>query len=134
MTELKPKKTKTKKIAVWGTQILLAALFALAALGKLSRNPQWISRFRGYGYSAGFCVLIGALEAAGALGLLIPRIAGYAATGLLGIMSGALYTHLVNGEAPQVWRPLIFMVLLAIVISYRRPWPLKQLSQIVVEG
>lgn len=118
--------SKTKRIAAWGIQILLAALFALAALGKLTRNPQWLSRFRGYGYSAGFCVLIGALEAAGALGLLIPRIAPYAAIGLLGIMSGALYTHLVNHEAPQAWRPLIFMVLLAIVISCRRPWPRKR--------
>jgi uncharacterized membrane protein YphA (DoxX/SURF4 family) len=118
--------SKTKRIASWGIQILLAALFALAALGKLTRNPQWISRFRGYGYSAGFCVLIGALEGAGALGLLIPRIARYAAIGLLGIMSGALYTHLVNHEAPQAWRPLIFMVLLAIVISCRRPWPRKR--------
>lgn len=118
--------SKTKRIAAWGIQILLAALFALAALGKLTRNPQWISRFRGYGYSAGFCVLIGALEATGALGLLIPRIARYAAIGLLGIMSGALYTHLVNHEAPQAWRPLIFMVLLAIVISCRRPWPRKR--------
>lgn len=118
--------SKTKRIASWGIQILLAALFAVAALGKLTRNPQWISRFRGYGYSAGFCLLIGAMEAAGALGLLIPRMAGYAATGLLGIMSGALYTHLMNHEAPQAWRPLIFMVLLAIVISCRRPWPIKR--------
>jgi len=35
-------------------------------------NPQWIDRFKAYGYSAGFCVLIGALEAAGAIGLLNP--------------------------------------------------------------
>ena len=100
--------SKTRRIASWGIQILLAALFAFAALGKLTGNPQWISRFKGYGYSVGFRVLIGALEAAGALGLLIPQVAGYAAMGLLGIMSGALYTHFVNHEAPQAWRPLNF--------------------------
>ena len=126
--------SKTKKIAVWGNQILLATVFFIAAMGKLSRNPHWISRFRGYGYSAGFCVLIGVLESAGALGLLIPRVAGHAAIGLLGIMSGALYTHLVNHEAPQAWRPLILMVLLALVISHRTPWLSRERRSIVAKG
>jgi putative oxidoreductase len=115
--------SKGKIILSWVLQVLLAVLFLLAALGKITRNPQWIGMFRGYGYSAGFCVLIGALESAGALGLLIPRLTGYAATGLFGIMIGALYTHLSYQQAAQVWRPLVFMLLLAIIIIIRRPWP-----------
>jgi uncharacterized membrane protein YphA (DoxX/SURF4 family) len=117
--------SKGKSILSWVLQILLALLFLLAALGKVTRNPQWIERFHGYGYSATFCVLIGALEAAGALGLLIPRLSRYAATGLFGIMLGALYTHLTHQQANQVWRPLVFMLLLAVVVVIRRPQPLQ---------
>ncbi len=74
--------SKGKTIFVWLVQIVLALLFLGAALGKLTSNPQWIERFRVYGYPDGFCMLIGVLEAAGAIGLLIPRTARYAAMGL----------------------------------------------------
>ena len=69
---------------------------------------------------------IGVLEAAGAVGLLIAPMAGYAAIGLFAIMIGAACTHLANHEAAQLWRPLLFMALLSVVIYIRRSWRLKQ--------
>ena len=120
--------SKVRTISAWLTQIVLALGFAAAALGKLAGNPHWIQRFRGYGYSPRFLLLIGVLEAAGAVGLLIAPVAGYAAIGLFGIMIGATCTHLANHEASQLWRPLLFMALLSVVIYIRRPWPSKQRS------
>ncbi len=54
----------------------------------------------------------------GAVGLLIPRLAGYAAGGLIVIMIGATITHLVHGEFPG---SVIHLVLLSIVLYGRRP-------------
>ena len=118
--------SKVRTVSAWLAQVVLALGFAAAALGKLAGNPHWIERFRGYGYSPRFLVLIGVLEAAGAVGLLIAPVAGYAAIGLFAIMTGATCTHLANREASQLWRPLLFMALLSVVIYIRRPWPLKQ--------
>jgi putative oxidoreductase len=121
--------SKGKTVFAWLIQVVLALLFVLAALGKLRSDPNWIARFNAYGYSAGFCLLIGALEAAGGIGLLIPPLAGYAALGLIGIMIGASYTHVTHHEAAQLVRPIAFIVLLAVVVYMRKPWPMKSNTQ-----
>jgi len=117
---------KAHIISAWLAQAALALGFAGAAAGKLAHNPHWIERFTAYGYSTHFLLLVGVLEAVGAVGLLIAPLAGYAAMGLLGIMIGALFTHAVNHEASELWRPLLFMALLTVVIYVRKPWPLKR--------
>jgi uncharacterized membrane protein YphA (DoxX/SURF4 family) len=120
------KQSNGTTVFAWIIRIVLALLFIGASLGKVTSNPHWIERFRAYGYPDGFCLLIGVLEAAGAIGLLIPRTAGYAAMGLFGIMLGAGVTQATHHEAAQLWRPIVFAVLLAIVIYLRKPWPQKQ--------
>lgn len=121
--------SKGKTVLAWIIQIVLALLFIGASIGKLTSNPHWVERFRAYGYPDGFYLLIGVLEAAGSIGLLIPRTAGYAAMGLFGIMVGAGFTNVTHHEAAQLWRPLAFAVLLTIVIYLRKPWPLQQKIQ-----
>ncbi len=104
---------RIRKIAGWALSILLAAGFAMAALGKLTGAAT--EMFASWGYAAWFATVIGALEALGAVGLLIPKTRSWAAVGLSGIMAGAMYTHLTNGEGEQVVRPLIFLIVLGIV-------------------
>ncbi len=116
---------KYKSIVSWVLQVLLALLFVAASAGKLTSNPAVLEMFERWGFPDGFHLVIGALELLGGLGLLIPRTAGYAAGGLIGIMIGAALTHLLSGEGLQVLRPLLFMALLAVVVSLRRPWPLQ---------
>jgi uncharacterized membrane protein YphA (DoxX/SURF4 family) len=120
--------SKGKTIASWVLQVVLAALFALAGLGKLTA-PAVVDQFSAWGFPDGFHLVIGVLELAGAIGLLIPRTVGYAAMGLFGLMIGAALTHLLNGEDLQVLRPLVFMVPLAVIVFLRRPWPLARTSQ-----
>lgn len=117
--------SKRKTIISWVLQVLLALLFVAASAGKLTSNPQVVEMFESWGYPAGFMLLIGVLELAGAVGLLIPRTAGYAAMGLIGLMIGAALTHLLNNEGMQVLRPIAFMVPLIAIVLLRRPWPLK---------
>ena len=118
--------TRVRSVISWVIQILLAAVYVLAAFGKLISKPQVIEMFRHWGFPDQFYLLIGVLEVLGAMGLLVPRMARYAAAGLIVLMIGATATHLINGEGLQVLRPLIFIVFLALVVYLRRPWASKQ--------
>jgi putative oxidoreductase len=120
--------SRVKGVILWIVQILLAAAYVLAASGKLMSRPQWIERFRNWGFPDKFYLVIGALELVGAIGLLIPRTAGYAAAGLILLMIGAALTNLIHGDGLQVLRPLIFMLFLTLVVYLRRPWAAKQSS------
>ena len=94
----------------WILVVLLAIGFAMAAIGKLSGAAN--ETFVGWGYAPWFATLIGVLEIAGALLLLVPKTTRVAILGLTAIMLGAVYTHLVNGETLQVLRPMMFLGLL----------------------
>jgi putative oxidoreductase len=117
MADMNPSRVK---IAIsWIVQILLAVFFLLAASGKLVGSPQVIERFRRWGFPNKWYLLIGVLEILGAIGLLIPRTARYAASGLFLLMIGAALTHLINGEGLQVVRPLIVLLFLTLIIYLR---------------
>ena len=62
---------QVRHVISWILVVLLAAAFGLAALGKLSGAAT--DMFAGWGYPAWFAMLIGVLEIAGALGLLVPK-------------------------------------------------------------
>ncbi|GII77737.1 hypothetical protein Sru01_27190 [Sphaerisporangium rufum] len=79
--------------ARWVLQIVLAAQFAAAGLLKLAGDPQMVAMFGQIGAGQWFRYLVGVLEVAGAAGLLIPRLAGWAALGLAGLMAGAAVTN-----------------------------------------
>ena len=110
---------KIKTIAPWVVQILLAILFVMQAVMKLSSIPGWVDRFSRWGYPEHFYLLIGALEGLGAIGLLIPKLSPYSAGMLFVIMVGATITHLTHGE-PAI-ATIIIGVLLGVIMFLRRP-------------
>ena len=75
--------------ALWAAQVLLAAVFALAALPKLAGAHSAVAMFGQIGAGQWLRYLVGTAELAGAVGLLIPRLAGLAAAGLAADMAGA---------------------------------------------
>jgi putative oxidoreductase len=74
---------------IWAAQVLLAAVFALAAVPKLAGAHSAVAMFGQIGAGQWLRYLVGAAELAGAIGLLIPRLAGRAAAGLAADMAGA---------------------------------------------
>lgn len=120
--------------ALWIVQILLAILFAGAGVVKLTRpmdkleaSLPWTADF-----SAGTVRLIGAVEALGALGLVLPAVTGIAtvltplaATGLALVMVLAAITHVRRGE-PQAIVVNVVLLLLAAFVAWGRfgPYPL----------
>lgn len=113
-------KAKLKMVPVWIVQIVLALAFLKAGSSKLAPGSAWAEMFRRWGYPRHFYVAIGVIEVAGAVGLLIPRAAGVAASALIVVMAGALFTHLRHGERQAIVAG-VFLALLALVAVVRRP-------------
>jgi len=111
--------SKGKTIALWTVSILLAAMFVFSGSAKLLSPAQAKEGFVHYGYAAWFATFIGVCEALGGLGLLLPRLAGLAATGLAIIMAGAVFTHFSHHEYAHGMIPLTLLVFL-IGVAYVR--------------
>lgn len=109
-------KSKFQNIGIWVLSVAVSALFLMSAIPKFLM-PGWVTRFAEWGYPEWFLYAIGALEAAGAIGLLIPRIAPFAAGGLILILFGAAYTHFTHEES--VLMNLGYIVGLAVIGLYR---------------
>jgi putative oxidoreductase len=87
-------------IALWGLQALLTLMFAVSGFAKLGGNAAMVEMFATIGIGQWFRYLVGALEIAGAVGVLVPRLSGLAALGLVCLMVGATLTNgLVRGRA-----------------------------------
>lgn len=110
--------------ALWIVQILLAILFLLAGLMKLTQPIEklgermaWVKRF-----SPGIVRLIGGLEVLAAVGLVAPAVTGIlpvltplAAVGLVAVMLGAIVTHARAGENQMIVGNLVLLALAAFV-------------------
>lgn len=110
-----------KRIGVWLATGLVVVIFLVEGGSKLAGADLQIENFQRWGYPLWLMYTIGTIEILGALALLWPRTAPYAAVALLPLMGGAIVTHLVNGEYPIVALPIVTGVLLAIVGWARRP-------------
>lgn len=111
-----------KAAGIWTLAVILAAFFLLAGGLKLRGVPSQVDNFAHWGYAGWFLYVVGAVEVAGAVGLLVPRLAGFAALLLGGTMLGAALTHLVHHEMKAVPVPLVILGLL-LVVGYARRGP-----------
>lgn len=122
-----------KAAGVWALTAILAAFFLIAGGLKLRGAPSQVDNFAHWGYAGWFLYVVGAVEAVGAVGLLVPRLAGFAAMVLGGTMLGAALTHLVHHEMKAVPIPLVILGLLA-VVGYARRGPVLALYDRLVDG
>lgn len=101
-------------ITLWVLQIVLAIQFVLTGILKLSGSPAMVSMFTEIGAGQWLRYLIGMIEVASAIGLLIPRLSGLAALGLLFLMIGATATNIfILGSSPVL--PLVFLLVCAVI-------------------
>jgi putative oxidoreductase len=122
-----------KTIGTWALTVILAVFFLVAGGLKLRGVPSQVDNFVHWGYAEWFLYVVGAFEAAGAMGLLVPRLAGFAAMLLGGTMLGAALTHLVHHEMKAVPIPLVLLGLLA-VVGYARRGPVVVLYERLTDG
>ncbi|MFF4385095.1 DoxX family protein [Kitasatospora sp. NPDC001547] len=115
------KSRRTALRTVWTLRILLALFFALAsALPKLLALPAATAVFDAIGWGHWFMYLTGLVELAGAIGLLVGRLAGPAATALIVFLVFAFVTQLTAMHGQNAGTPFLFMVPLAVIAWNRR--------------
>src|SRR5690606_34878423 len=108
-------------VLVWLLQVLIFALSMLVGVGKLTSWPDHVQVFEQIGMGQWLRYAVGAAEVAGAVLLLVPRLAGLAAIGLAVIVAGAVLTHLfILVDAGWVLPAVLTVVLLLIAWIRRR--------------
>ncbi|GAA3494286.1 hypothetical protein GCM10019016_013850 [Streptomyces prasinosporus] len=108
------------RVALRGLQVLLALFYAIAsALPKLIAHSSAVGPFEEMGWGSTGMYAIGALELAGAIGLLVPVLQSVAAIGLGAMMVGAFVVQLTVFDGRHAVTPLILIVPLALVARAR---------------
>lgn len=120
MTAATPTSTRVANAGLWTLQILLAAVYLFSAYGKLTADPQNVAGFEAMGLGAPGMYFVGAVELIGAIGLLIPRVAGLAAACFVVHMTLAVIITLAIGGGVLAVIPAVVLVLVAIVAWGRR--------------
>jgi uncharacterized membrane protein YphA (DoxX/SURF4 family) len=111
---------KVRLITLWILSGLLALAFLGAGGAKLAGAAAMVQVFNKVGLGQWFRYLTGALEVAGAIGLLISRYAFYAAILLALVMVGAIIAHsTLLGTSPVA--PIVLLTLSGTIAYLRKP-------------
>ncbi len=112
---------KTKNIVAWIVTAMMAFMIIKAGVVKLMDNPMQVANFVKWGYPDWFMYLIGGLEVLGGIGLFIPKTRTLAIYGIIGIMLGAIYTHIiVDGHPTHIGGAVAVSVLGIVILMLRR--------------
>lgn len=119
-------------IALWVAQAMLAIAFLGSGFAKLTNDRLTYARIRppmtsyAEDLSDRMFTTIGVLEVLGAIGVVLPRLLGIApaftplaAVGFVGLMIGAIITHLRRGERQLIIINVVLM-LLALFVAWGR--------------
>ncbi|AKE53089.1 DoxX family protein [Kangiella geojedonensis] len=94
---------------------LLALIFLLSGSAKLLGLEFEVDAFERWGYPVWFMYFTGAVEVAGAVALLVPRLVSVAGLGLSGVMVGAVATHVMHSE----WMMLVIASVILLTAVWR---------------
>ena len=109
---------KIMNVGLWILQIGAAGMFLMVGFFKLSGDPRMVGLFDAIGLGQWFRYVTGSLEVLGAVLLLVPRLSGLGAWLLVGVMLGAVPTHLfVVGGSPL---PAIILLIVTGVTAWGR--------------
>ena len=117
-TVILPASRRSVVVALWVAQAVLALQLASGGVLKLIGDAAMVDLFTDIGAGQWFRYVVGLVELAGAVGLLIPRLCGLAALGVTALLVGATVTNIAIGVAP--WLPLVLLLVAATVAYARR--------------
>ncbi|MFG2312224.1 DoxX family protein [Streptomyces sp. NPDC048566] len=113
--------SRRARIALTALQVVLGLFYAIAsALPKLIAHPSATEAFDKLGWGHTGMYLIGALELAGGIALMIPLLDAVAAVALMALMAGAFIANVAVVHGPYAATPLVLMLPLALIAWARR--------------
>ena len=114
-----PKKRAVNDFVVWTLSVILAGIFLLAGLPKFfGWEPVVLQAAAMREFPGWIRVIVGIVEVAGAVGLLVPSTATFAALMLGALMVPATLTQYASGEG-ALWVPLVLLAAL-VFVAWRR--------------
>jgi len=109
------------RISLGALQVVLGLFFAVASgLPKLFAVSAAVESFDKLGWGSTGMYIIGALELAGGIALLIPILSSVAAVALSALMVGAFIVNVTAIHGPYAATPLILILPLALIAWARR--------------
>jgi putative oxidoreductase len=106
-------------IALWLTQVALAAMFLMAGGSKLAGVPAMVSLFDAIGVGQWFRYVTGVIEVTSGIALLVPAAAVFGAMLLIPTMLGAIVVNVFIARTSPVM-PLLLLLAAAAVAWARR--------------
>ena len=120
---------KIINVGLWMLQIGAAGMFLMVGFFKLSGDPRMVGLFDAIGVGQWFRYVTGSLEVLGAILLLTPRLSGLGALMLVGVMLGAVATHLfLVGGSPL--GAIILLTVTGVIAWGRRKRTMNLLAEI----
>ena len=116
--------TKRNRIIYWIATIWLSLGMLSTGVVQLLRTEDEVAMFTRLGYPVYFLTIIGVWKILGVIAILIPKfplLKEWAYAGFFIAMSGAIVSHLINGdEAKELFGPSLLLIL-TMVSWYFRP-------------
>ena len=106
----------TKNIVAWVLTAMVAFMMIKAGGTKLIGHEVEVARFTKWGFPIWFMYMIGSLEVAGGIGLFIPKLRTLTIIGIIGIMLGAIYTHIFLDNHPTHIGGAVLVSVLSIAV------------------
>lgn len=117
-------RAKRNKIIYWIATVWLSLGMVSTGIVQLLKVPEEVNMFTRLGYPSYLLTMLGVWKLLGTVAVLIPRfplIKEWAYAGFFFAMTGALLSHLFNGdEAKELFGPGLLLIL-TVVSSYFRP-------------
>jgi putative oxidoreductase len=114
-----PRRRRIGRYALLALRVLLAVEFAGSGLMKLAGVDQMVTLFDDIGAGQWLRIVVGVLEVAGGVGLLVPGVAGLAAAGLAVLMAGAFLIHATVLEGVPVIEAVFLAGVLVVAVAGR---------------
>ncbi len=121
---------RAANVALWVGQVFVALSFVAASIPKVTSDPIAVEGFAAMGFSPAGTAVIGCLEIAGAIGVLIPRLTGLAALCAVALMIGAVALTVATMPAVLAIYPAVIGVIAALV-AYGRWYRTVELAATV---
>ena len=116
--------TKRNKIIYWIATVWLSLGMVSTGIVQILKVPEEVEMFTRLGYPSYLLTMLGVWKLLGTVAVLIPKyplIKEWAYAGFFFAMSGALLSHLFNGdEAKEFFGPALLLIL-TVVSWYFRP-------------